>query len=112
VIEVHDGSSNDPVYEPAADGIPLEGRLGAWPGGGTGAHGDEVLVVQDPDGLADPRLPDELAQAQKDDPGSLILPVMGIVAVLRFAAVWPSRRRASPAAETGVSTSPFQAGTG
>jgi hypothetical protein len=73
-------------------------------GGGAGAVDDEVLVVQDPDGLADPRLPDELAQARKNDPGSLILPLMGIVAVLCLAAVWPSRRRAASAAETGVST--------
>jgi hypothetical protein len=107
VVEVHDGSSNDPVYDLAADGIPLEGRLGAWPGGGAGAVDDEVLVVQDPDGLADPRLPDELAQARKDDPGSLIPPLMGIVAALCLAAVWPSRRRTASAAETGVSAPRF-----
>jgi hypothetical protein len=107
VIEVYDGSSNDPVYDLAADGIPLEGRLGAWPGGGTGAVDDEVLVVQDPDGLADPRLPGELAQAQKDNPAPLIPPALGIVALLCLAAVWPSRRRASSAAKTRVSTSRF-----
>ncbi|MEU4624881.1 hypothetical protein AB0G04_33530 [Actinoplanes sp. NPDC023801] len=103
VVEVYDGGSNEATYDLAADGIALPGRLGGWPGGGTGAVDDEVLVVQDPDGLADPRLPDELAQAQADDPGVLILPLVAIVAALCLAAVWPSRRRAVSAAETGVS---------
>jgi hypothetical protein len=103
VVEVYGGSKNDPTYELAVDGVRLPGRLGAWPDGGAGAVDDEVLVVQDPDGLADPRLPDELARAQADDPGSLVLPLIAVVAALCLTAVWPSRRRAASPAETGVS---------
>ena len=92
VAVVYDGHNGPPDYDLAVDGVALPGRLSEWPGDGTGALGDEVTVVQDRKGLADPRLPETRAQDLADDPRTLLLPTAGIVAVLCLAAVWPSRR--------------------
>jgi hypothetical protein len=97
VVEVYDHHSAPATYTLAVDHVPVPGRLTGWPGGGTGALGDEVLVVRDPKGLVDPRLPDDLAEAVETDIKILILPIVGILAVLCLAAVSPfGRGRRSP----------------
>jgi hypothetical protein len=101
VAVVYDGHSGPPDYDLAVDGDPIPGRLSAWPGDGIGAPGDEVLVVQDRKGLADPRLPDVLAEDLEDDVRVLILPIAGILAALCLAAVWPSRRRRTDGSTAG-----------
>ncbi len=93
VTEVFDKHSAPATYTLAVDGEPIPGRLDGWPGGGTGAIGDEVLVVRDPGGLVDPRLPDDLAEAVETDIKILILPLAGILALLCLATVWPARAR-------------------
>lgn len=96
VVTVYDKHSAPATYDLAVDGAPIPGRLSAWPGTGQGAVGDLVVVVQDPDGLIDPRLPAELAGDVEDDPRILILPIIGILAVLCLAAVWPKRQKETP----------------
>jgi hypothetical protein len=74
VIEVRDGnsSSRDLRYTIAGpDGQRIPGELGWWPGAVSGAPGnpegkpgDVVVVVVDPAGLVNPRLPEELADTQ------------------------------------------------
>ncbi|MEU8655916.1 hypothetical protein [Actinoplanes philippinensis] len=97
VVTVYDGSSNPPSYDLAVGGVPIPGRLDDWPGDGTGAIGDEVVVVQDRKGLTDPRLPEQRAEDLEGDPRAMILPTVAVVAVLCAAAVWPSHRRSAVA---------------
>ncbi|WP_186316190.1 hypothetical protein [Catellatospora sichuanensis] len=73
VISLRDakGSSRH-LYYTLADpsGRPIPGELGRWPGSSIGASGNpegtvgqRVTVVRDPEGLVDPRLPEELTDA-------------------------------------------------
>jgi hypothetical protein len=73
------------LYYTLADpnGRRIPGELGQWPGvsastGSEGQVGDRVTVVRDPEGLVDPRLPDEL-------PGTWIMYVIGLVAYAAIA---------------------------
>lgn len=93
VTEVYGKHSGEPDYTLAVDGEPVQGRLTGWPAGSTGEIGDEVLVVQDPKGLIDPRLPTDLAEDIATDFKILILPLIAIMAVLCLAAVTPFPRR-------------------
>jgi hypothetical protein len=73
VVAVRDGrESGRHLYYALAgpDGRRISGELGQWPGSSIGAPanpegtvGRLVTVVRDPDGLVDPRLPEELAGA-------------------------------------------------
>ncbi|WFF00954.1 DUF3592 domain-containing protein [Micromonospora sp. WMMD964] len=90
VIDVRDGSERGRhLYYTLADQHDrrIPGELGMWPGSSVGAAdnpegsvGQRVVVVRDPGGLVDPRLPEDVATGQ----GSLILlpGVVGILAVL------------------------------
>ncbi|MGW5561382.1 hypothetical protein ACWER9_29695 [Micromonospora sp. NPDC003944] len=86
VTDVRDGSSRSRhLYYTLADQHDrrIPGELGTWPGSSIGASdnqegsvGQRVVVVRDPEGLVDPRLPEEAANAQ----GNLVLlPVVYVV---------------------------------
>ncbi|MER7470794.1 hypothetical protein [Micromonospora sp. NPDC000018] len=70
VTQVRDGTEKGRhLYYALADpeGIRIPGELGAWPGAEIGAShnpegevGSRVTVIRDPEGLVDPRLPDDV----------------------------------------------------
>ena len=72
VAEVHPSFRNDaPTYTLTHDGMTIPGRLSDWPGHDPfageetqGSAGELVVVIRYPEGLVDPRLPEELAAAQ------------------------------------------------
>ncbi|MEU8611871.1 hypothetical protein AB0C29_28185 [Actinoplanes sp. NPDC048791] len=61
VAEVHRSSRGPATYTLRRAGEPVAGRLGSWPEDRPAAElGDAVIVVLDPGGLVDPRLPAEV----------------------------------------------------
>ena len=61
VAEVHRSSRGPATYTLRRAGEPVAGRLVSWPEDRPAAEpGDAVIVVLDPDGLVDPRLPAEM----------------------------------------------------
>ncbi|MEU4556419.1 hypothetical protein EV382_3788 [Micromonospora violae] len=86
VIDVRDGSEEGRhLYYTLADQYDrrIPGELGMWPGSSIGASnnpegtvGQRVVVVRDPEGLVDPRSPEEVATG----PGNFaLLPVVFVV---------------------------------
>ncbi|WCN80339.1 hypothetical protein [Micromonospora sp. LH3U1] len=121
VIAVRDGTEKGrhlyyTLADPRDQRIP--GELGLWPGSSIGASGNpegavgqRVTVVRDPQGLVDPRLPEEVA----DNEGAFIIGpgVFVVVAVLCMLAGRPlnddggtahSRRRRRPAKRSAATT--------
>ncbi|QGN49732.1 DUF3592 domain-containing protein [Micromonospora sp. WMMD558] len=111
VVALRDGGEKGRhIYYTLADpgGRRIPGELGQWPGSSIGASdnpegsvGQRVTVVQDPEGLVDPRLPEELT----DSEGVWILGmvVFVVVAVLCMLA---GRPEANHDARTTPSGSP------
>jgi hypothetical protein len=74
VVALRDGTGKGRhIYYTLADpdGRRLPGELGQWPGSSIGASGNpegaagqRLTVVRDPEGLVDPRLPEELTDAE------------------------------------------------
>ncbi|MCM0674408.1 hypothetical protein NCC78_06855 [Micromonospora phytophila] len=93
-----------------AEGTRIPGELGAWPGAEIGANhnpegevGARVTVIRDPEGLVDPRLPDDVD-------GSVAVPIWLVVFTMTAAACMlagrplrarPVVRRPRETSETG-----------
>ncbi|MBB5477006.1 hypothetical protein [Micromonospora parathelypteridis] len=98
VIDVRDGNEKGRhLYYTLADQHDrrIPGELGMWPGSSIGASnnpegtvGQRVIVVRDPQGLVDPRLPEEIGTGQ----GTLIL-LPGVFVVLAVFCMLAGRQR-------------------
>ncbi|WFE52285.1 DUF3592 domain-containing protein [Micromonospora sp. WMMD1155] len=90
VVDVREGDvEGRHLYYTLADQYDrrIPGELGTWPGSSVGASdnpegavGQRVVVLRDPKGLVDPRLPEEIATGQ----GALILGAGGLLLVAVF----------------------------
>ncbi|WP_229072240.1 hypothetical protein [Actinoplanes sp. DH11] len=107
VAEVHGGSDKGTTtYSLTRDGVPIPGRLMTWPGNDAvfteeawGSLGDRVTVIHDPDGLVDPRLPGEVAEAVDTAPLMVGLMIVGVAGLCVKAA--RAREREYGAARQG-----------
>ncbi|KHD76447.1 hypothetical protein [Actinoplanes utahensis] len=71
VAEIHGSSDKDTTtYTLSHNGRLIPGRLTTWPGndavlteGARGEPGERLTVIRDPEGLVDPRLPEEVTEA-------------------------------------------------
>jgi hypothetical protein len=102
VTEVHDKGNGGVTYTLAHDGVRIPGRLTSWPGNDDmftdnagGSVGDPVTVICDPEGLVDPRLPEELAEARESAPLITSLTI-AVMAGLCVGAAWSRDREETP----------------
>jgi hypothetical protein len=98
VIEVHAGQKSGTTYTLAHDGAQIPGRLTTWPGDdailiedATGSLGERITVVIDPNGLVDPRLPDEFADAHEGF-AALLATALAVMSGLCLGASWARNR--------------------
>ncbi|MEU8112435.1 DUF3592 domain-containing protein [Micromonospora sp. NPDC048947] len=108
VVEVRDGNEKGRhLYYALADQHDrrIPGELGTWPGSSIGASnnpegavGQRVTVVRDPQGLVDPRLPEEMETGE----GILIL-VPGVLVILAVLCMLAGRPLLNDDGTTGLS---------
>jgi hypothetical protein len=98
VVEVHHSDKGPTTYTLSHSGRRIPGRLTTWPGTAPfaenthGTTGDQVIVVRDPEGLVDPRLPEELAEA--DEVAGVLPLTVAVLAGLCVGAAWSQTRQA------------------
>ena len=84
VAEIHGSSvKNTTTYTLAHNGRLIPGRLTTWPGNDAllteeaqGELGELLTVIRDPEGLVDPRLPEELTEAEDTTPVMIPLTIV------------------------------------
>lgn len=89
VTEVHGNSEKaTTTYTLAHDDVRIPGRLTTWPGNDAvfteearGTRGEQLTVIRDPEGLVDPRLPEELTTAVDTAPVMIPLTIAVMVAL-------------------------------